>query len=166
MYKSIERFLHDSTMLLRFLLIVSIVFVGITDGAMTVNALARCIMSEASIYNRAEQTAIGFACQRNRIHASNQSPTNAIIQLAKDILGGKISDPTRGANHWYSPHSMPKQSQSSLCKRPVGKGIMDCNGGLETVCGTTKNYKPNWAAASKQVSIPGVRDCYFKFFKL
>jgi hypothetical protein len=123
-------------------------------------------MSEASIGNKAEQIAVGFACQRNADHASNQSPTTAIIQLANDILGGKIKDPTKGADHWYSPFSMPKETQSSLCKRPVGTGIMNCNGGLESACGITKNYKPDWAASNKQVTILGVRDCYFKFFKL
>jgi hypothetical protein len=56
-------------------------------------------MSEASIGNKAEQIAVGFACQRNADHASNQSPTTAIIQLANDILGGKIKDPTKGADH-------------------------------------------------------------------
>ena len=153
-------------MFLRFLLVISIVSVGVTDGAMTVNALARCITSEASVYNSLEQIAIGFACQRNRNHASNQNPPAVITQLAKDILGGKIRDPTRGANHWYSPYSMPEERQSSLCKRPIGKGNMDCNGGLEAVCDNKKTYKPRWALASKQVFISGVRDCYFKFFKL
>jgi hypothetical protein len=153
-------------MFLRSFFILSITLIGVTHGAMTVNALARCIMSEASIGNKAEQTAIGFACQRNSNHASNQSPTAAITQLAKDILDGKIKDPTQGANHWYSPSSMPKETQSSLCKKPVGTGVMDCGGGLESACGTTKNYKPSWATASNQVTISGVRDCYFKFFKL
>ncbi|CAF1467458.1 unnamed protein product [Rotaria sordida] len=123
-------------------------------------------MSEASIGNRAERIAIGFACQRNRNHATNQSPTSSITQLAKDILAGEIDDPTDGANHWYSPRSMPKESQSSLCSPPVGTGRMDCSGGLENACGSTKNYKPKWATAERQVTIPDVRDCYFKFFKL
>jgi hypothetical protein len=152
-------------MFLRSLLIFSLALIGVTDGAMSVDALARCIMSEASVGNTIEKTAIGFACQRNSNHASNQNPTPAITQLAKDILAGKVSDPTEGANHWYSPRSMPKESQSSLCKKPVGTGIMDCSGGLETVCGTTKNYKPSWATADRQIIISGVRDCYYKFFK-
>lgn len=153
-------------MFLRYLFVVSIALIGVTNGAMTIDALARCIMSEASIYSKAEQTAIGFACQRNSNHAKNQTPTPAIIQLAKDILAGSITDPTQGANHWYSPYSMPKQSESSKCKKPIGSGNMDCSGGLESVCSREKNYKPSWAVASKQVIIAGVRDCYFKFFKL
>jgi hypothetical protein len=153
-------------MFLRSLFICSIAFIGITNGAITVDALARCIMSEASIGNKVEQTAIGFACQRNSNHASNQSPTSAITQLAKDILAGKVSDPTQGANHWYSPSSMPKETQSSQCSKPIGTGNMDCSGGLESACGTTKNYKPSWATSNKQVTISGVRDCYYKFFKL
>ncbi len=152
-------------MFLRCLLIFSLTLIGITNGAMSVDALARCIMSEASIGNKVEQTAIGFACQRNSNHASNQNPTASITQLAKDILAGKVQDPTEGANHWYSPRSMPKETQSQLCKEPVGTGIMDCSGGLENACGTTENYKPSWATANRQIVIPGVRDCYYKFFK-
>ena len=153
-------------MFLRSLFIVSIVSIGATNGEMSVDALARCIMSEASIGNKVEQTAIGFACQRNSNHASNQNPTSAVTQLAKDILGRKVIDPTNGANHWYSPSSMPKESQSSKCKKPIGSGVMDCGGGLESACGNTKNYRPTWAAASKQVIISGVRECYYKFYKL
>src|ERR1700722_16680246 len=78
---------------------------GVTNGAMSVNALARCIMVEASIGSAAEQIAI-----------------------------------------------------------VVGKGIMDCSGRLKSACNSTKNYKPSWTTASKQVVIPGVCDCYFKFF--
>lgn len=133
---------------------------------MSVDALARCIMSEASIGNKAEQTAIGFACQRNSNHASNQSPTVVITQLAKDILDGKMKDPTKGANHWYSPSKMPKEAESTRCKKPIGSGVMDCGGQLETVCGNAKTYKPSWATSTKQILIPDVRDCYFKFFKL
>ena len=154
-------------MLLHSLFIFSITLFGLTiGGAISVDDLARCIMSEASIGNKAEQTAIGFACQRNTNHAKNQSPTATIIQLAKDILAGKVVDPTKGANHWYSPRSMPKETESSKCKSPIGRGSMDCSGGLENACGTTKNYKPSWATASKQVTIADVRDCYYKFFKL
>jgi hypothetical protein len=133
---------------------------------MSVNNLARCIMSEASIGNRAEQTAIGFACQRNRNHASNQRPTADVTQLAKDILNGKINDPTQGADHWYSPRSMPRETQKTRCKKPVGTGVMDCDGGLESVCGGGKNYKPRWATESRKITIPNVRDCNYKFFNL
>jgi hypothetical protein len=81
-------------------------------------------------------------------------------------LGDKVNDPRKGANHWYSPFSMPKETQSSRCTKPVGTDVMDCGGGLESACGTAQNYKPGWAMTSKQATIPGVRDCYYKFFKL
>ncbi|CAF4011138.1 unnamed protein product [Adineta steineri] len=140
--------------------------IGGINGAMNVDGLARCIMSEASIGNSIEQTAIGFACQRNLKHASNQRPTPKITQLAKDILEGRVHDPTRGANHWYSPYSMPKENEKSKCKRPIGTGHMDCRGGLEQACDGKKNYKPSWANSNKQVDIPDVRACRYKFFKL
>ncbi|CAF1031799.1 unnamed protein product [Adineta steineri] len=98
---------------------------------MNVDALARCIMSEASTGNRNEQIAISFACQRNRNHASNQRPTPSVIKLAQDILAGKINDITNGAKQWYSPRSMPSEAQKIRCKKSVGIGRMDSNGGLE-----------------------------------
>ncbi|CAF0965563.1 unnamed protein product [Adineta steineri] len=141
-------------------------FISVTHGAMDVNALARCIMSEASTGNRNEQIAIGFACQRNRNHASNQPPTYNVTKLAQDILAGKINDITNGANHWYSPRSMPSEAEKPRCKKPFGAGRMDCNGGLEKSCGKSRNYKPGWAKNRNPVYIPNVRDCYFKFFLL
>ncbi|CAF1461187.1 unnamed protein product [Adineta steineri] len=123
-------------------------------------------MSEASIGNSIEQTAIGFACQRNLKHASNQRPTPKITQLAKDILEERVHDPTRGANHWYSPYSMPKENEERKCKQPIGTGHTDCRGGLEQACDGKKNYKPSWANSNKQVVIPGMRPCRYKFFKL
>jgi hypothetical protein len=152
-------------MILRSLFIFSIVLIGIIDGIVDVNTLARCIMSEASFGTRIEQTAIGFACLRNRNHASNQHPTPAVTQLARNILSGRANDLTKGANRWYSPLSMPNRMQRSRCKIPFGGGMMDCNGGLENACGPAGNYKPNWAKDRHQIIIPGVRSCYFKFYR-
>lgn len=121
--------------------------------------VALAIMSEASIGNKEEQIAVGFACQRNSKHAKNQTPTKAILDLAEKIVNGTISDPTKGANHWYSPRSMPKEGQET-------KGY-DVKGGLEQVEGVSKkNYKPGWADSKKEVHIAGVRPAYFKFFKI
>lgn len=139
-------------------------------------------MSEASIGNRSEQIAIGFACQRNRAHASGQVPTEAIKKLAEDIglfltsvlrmpyfqifflVKGLIADPTNGADHWYSPRSMPMEDEAYKCKP---QGLFDCGGGLEQVQGLPKkNYKPRWADEKKKVVIPGVREAYFKFYAI
>ena len=154
-------------MILRSLLIVSIALVGIINGLMDVQTLARCIMSEAAIGNRIEQTAIGFGClrNRNRNRVSHRYPSPAVNQLARDILIGRANDPTKGANRWYSPVSMPNRMQRSRCNIPFGAGAEDCNGGLENVCGPAGNYKPNWAKDRYQVIIPGVRSCYFKFYR-
>lgn len=51
-------------MCLRAVLVFSIAFIGVTN-AMSINYLARCIMSETSNGNEVEQTIMGFACQRN-----------------------------------------------------------------------------------------------------
>lgn len=140
----------------------------VLDGthSLGLTARGRCIMSEAPHGNRPEQIAIGFACERNPNHASGKFPNAAVTRLAQDIGAHRISDPTQGANRWYSPESMPKEADKVRCTKPVGSGAIDCSGGLESVCGTTKNYKPGWAAASKQVNMSGVRHCNFKFFKL
>lgn len=155
-------------MLVRITLILSLTFIATNKLAfgISVDALARCIMSEASIGTQEEKIAIGFACQRNRNHAGNQSPSAAVTQLARNILAGRIRDPTGGANHWYSPRSMPKETQKSLCRSPIGRGNMDCRGGLESVCSSGRNYKPSWAAGRTHISIAGVRDCFFKFYRL
>jgi len=85
-------------------------FLGVTNAAMSVDALARGIMSDASIDKKTGQTAIGFACQRNSNHASNQRSTAAAVtELAKNIFVGKVNNPTKKVNDRYSPYSMPKK---------------------------------------------------------
>ncbi|CAF0853622.1 unnamed protein product [Adineta steineri] len=60
----------------------------------------------------------------------------------QDIIAGKINDITNGANHRYSPRSMPSEAQKLRCKKSIGTGRMDCNGGLERSCEKSQNYKP------------------------
>ncbi len=70
----------------------------------------------------------------------------------------KVKDWTAGANHWYSPRSMPKEGDS--CKG------FDCSGGLEQTEGLSKrNYRPGWAAKCPYINIAGVRPAYFKFHR-
>ncbi len=49
--------------------------------------------------------------------------TDVARQIARDILGGAIADPTQGATHFYSPGILPKKGQET-------KGL-DVGGGLE-----------------------------------
>ena len=121
-------------------------------------AIAKAIMSEASIGNQAEQIAIGFASQRNSNHATNQVPSASVLALAESIVRGEVVDNSGGATHWYSPRSMPKEGDET-------KGF-DVGGGLEQTTGLSKkNYRPKWASTMTHVAIDGVRDQYFKFYK-
>ncbi len=153
-------------MFLHSLFVFSIALISITNEAVDVDQLARYIMTEGAIGNRAEQIAIGFACQQNPNCASDKDPTPVVTQLAAYILEGRIYDPTNGANRWFSPTRMPKESQKSLCRDPIGSGILDCDGGLQVSCGITERYRPGWATPDKQVNIRGVRNCSYRFFKL
>ncbi|CAF1134308.1 unnamed protein product [Adineta steineri] len=56
---------------------------------------------------------------------------NHIHTYYQDILAGKINDITNGANNSYSPRSMSSEAQKIRCKKSIGTGRMDCNGGLE-----------------------------------
>ena len=153
-------------MLLRLALVLTMILIKTINGNLGLTALGRCIMSEASTGNRAEQIAMGFACQRNANHASNKFPIASVTRIAQDIHAGRISDPTQGANRWYSPNLMPKENERFKCKSPIGSGNIDCNGGLENICANMKNYKPSWAVEKKFISIKDVRSCYFKFYKI
>jgi hypothetical protein len=91
-------------------------------------------------------------------HNSKYSPTRAIIELARGILNGTVSDNTQGATHFYSPVSMPKQGQPT-------KGY-DVGGGLEHMPGLpTKNYRPSWANEYKRTFVEGVNSKYFKYYR-
>ncbi|MCK4735734.1 MAG: cell wall hydrolase, partial [Methanophagales archaeon] len=83
--------------------------------------LAKAIMSEASVGRPEERIAVGWTVL-NRLdsndfpstikqvvesgYAYNQEPTQKIIDLSKDILERKYSDPTGGATYFFSPRSM------------------------------------------------------------
>jgi hypothetical protein len=126
-----------------------------------VNCLAIVLMSEASIGTTAERTAVAWTVF-NRVssprfpnticevafsgaYATNQNPTQDIINLARNLIQNRGTDPTGGATHFFSPISMPKEGEEYLCRLPVGRGNMDCNGGLREVPGITKRvYFPSW----------------------
>ena len=111
-----------------------------------------------SIGNRNDQIVVGWICgMRNRpCAAAAGNPGQNYINLARDICEGRIPDPTGGANHFYSPYSMPKEGEGHKCKP---RGNYDCAGGLEKVPGmSTKTYKPGWATTNTFVSVPGTRD--------
>ena len=139
------------------------------DTSANISELATILMSEASIGNATERQAVGWTvltrmARRNTqnvsdvsgAYARNQSPTQAMRDLARDLLRGNISDPTQGATHFYSPISMPKEGQST--------GGFDIGGGLELVPPLTqRNWKPAWAVSFPRAIIPGVRPHFYKF---
>lgn len=143
------------------------------DTSINVENLARVIMSEAGIYNEAEQTAVGYTLV-NRMARNNtksvsaawhgythgQSPTASVKILAKQILSGALPDPTNGATHFYSPQIMPAENEKT-------KGY-DVAGGLEQVSGLpAKTYKPSFTLPpAEAVQVEGAVDSEFKFYKL
>jgi hypothetical protein len=82
--------------------------------------LATVLMSEASVGNDAERASVGFTVL-NRLkntgetsvhqvwnaYVHNQSPTEGMIALARQLLAGQRVDITDGSTHFYSPRSMP-----------------------------------------------------------
>ena len=135
--------------------------------------LARAIMSEASVGTQEERVAVGWTVL-NRLsnggfgsdiesvvkggYAWNQEPTVAILALAGDLAERKISDPTHGATHFFSPRSMPKEGQST-------EGF-DVGGGLHEVPGlTVRVHFPSWTNTLTWIGeLPNVRQAYFMFY--
>lgn len=144
------------------------------DAAMTsdsnVTNLATVLMSEASVGNSTERTAVGWTLL-NRLqnkglsavdqvwsaYAHTQTPTVLLIALARQLLAGEIPDITEGATHFYSPISMPKEGQPT--------GGFDVAGGLELVPPLTeRNFAPSWVRTMRLVEIANVRPHMYKFY--
>ncbi|MFC7081110.1 hypothetical protein [Halorussus caseinilyticus] len=134
-------------------------------------ALAKIIMSEASIGNTTERRAVGYTVlnrmERNGTtavtdewdaYAHNQDPTSEIHDLAGRILRCAEPDPSCGATHFYSPRSMPKEGDStSGCA---------CGGGLEWTPGLSeRNYCPSWSETMCRSYVVGARQAYYKFYR-
>ncbi len=139
--------------------------------------LATIISSEARGANGTEQTAVGWTVVNRMKHqhatrvsavwddySHSHSPSNASLQLATAILTGRISDNSRGATHFYSPMTMPKEGEP--------RAGYDTEGELESVPGVTehgrpvRNYRPDWAVGGEEIKVPGVMEREFKFFQV
>ena len=148
-----------------------------------VYCLAIVLMSEASIGTTEEKAAVAWTVF-NRVssprfpnticevassgaYATNQSPRQDILDFARKLIQNPGRDPTGGATHFFSPISMPKEGEENRCRPPVGRGNMDCGGGLRVVPGITKKvYFPSWTLTLTWVgNLPNVRQAYYMFYR-
>ena len=145
-----------------------------------VNDLARIIASEARGLNETAQAMVGWTVvnrmkQRHLTpvssvwthgnYAHSHMPTPTSLRLAEAILNGTAMDISQGANHFYSPTSMPKEGETPSFQA-------DVRGGLESVPGVTKhgrptrNYFPGWVKHFSSIRSPGTQDKDMKFYRL
>jgi hypothetical protein len=139
-----------------------------------VTMLAKIVVSESSVGNPEEQQAVAWTF-RNRLdrglsllsYAMNHTPNQEIyFDLAREVLTSPTElDVTRGATHFFSPRSMPRQGEEHRCKS--GGGIYDCEGGLVFVEGLdTPAYAPFWHLLYEWLPVPGIRKTHFLFYRI
>jgi len=147
------------------------------DAGKEMECLATALMSEASIGTNEERVAVAWTIF-NRVdsptfpntvcevvyqggqYATNQEPTQEILDLATSLIGDRGTDPTGGATHFFSPISMPKEGKSTR--------VHDVGGGLHEVTGINeKVYFPSWTLTMEPAGdIPGVRPAYYMFYRV
>ncbi len=144
------------------------------DGVDCVTLLARIIVSEASVGNENEQRAVAWTF-RNRLdrglsiysYAMNNTPNNNwYYLLAGQVLTAPVeADVSKGATHFFSPRSMPRQGEEARCK--VNGGIYDCQGGLVFVEGLDRPaYAPFWHLLYEWLPCEGIRKTHFLFYRI
>lgn len=87
-----------------------------------------------------------------------------MMQMAADLLAGRLTDNTGGATHFYSPRSEPKYGAST--------NKWDIGGGLEQIPGGSPlphpmNWSPGFANGPKaypQNTVANARDWVVKFY--
>ena len=143
-----------------------------------VHRLARIITSEAggttlpamqavgwTVINRMQRNHTGTVRDVEKGYAHGTEEHSIPTQVAQDILDRRVPDPTKGATHFYTPDSMPKEGDPTDHK--------DVGGGLESVPDVTrdnqpiKSYAPSWAADGRfaAVPVPSVPEHLFKFYR-
>jgi YD repeat-containing protein len=138
-----------------------------------VTMLARIVVSEASVGNEEEQRAVAWTF-RNRLdrglsllsYAMDYTPSHEwYFELAREVLTAPPeADVTKGATHFFSPRSMPRQGQEDRCK-PIG--VYDCDGGLVFVEGLdTPAYAPFWHLLYEWLPVAGIRKTHFLFYRI
>jgi hypothetical protein len=138
--------------------------------------LATALMSEASVGTYEERIAVAWTIfnrvdspnfpnticevvnQRGQ-YATNQEPTQELLDLAGSLIADRGVDPTGGAIYFFSPISMPKEGEPT--------GGYDVGGGLHEVAGIDDRvFFPSWALTNEPAGeIPGVRPGYYMFYR-
>jgi hypothetical protein len=90
--------------------------------------------------------------------ATNQIPTDEILNLAKSLINNPGFDLVGGATHFFSPISMPKEGDPT--------DGYDIGGGLHTVPEIPRRvYFPSWTKTLNWVgNLPNVRQTHYMFF--
>jgi hypothetical protein len=139
-----------------------------------VRLMAKIIVSEASVGNEQEQRAVAWTF-RNRLdrglsllsYAMDRMPDREwYAELAREVLTTPAeADVTKGATHFFSPRSMPRQGQEDRCK--ANGGIYDCAGGLVFVQGLDHPaYAPFWHLLYEWLPVSGIRKTHFLFYRI
>lgn len=150
---------------------------------LNVQQLADIIHSEAGGLSIAPQTAVGATVLNRMVrNGTNQvedvrrgyaynhpaPPNHLAPTIARALLDGQTSDPTKGATHFYTPRAMPKKGENT--------GGADVGGKLESVPGVVtrdkpprpiENYRPSFAGGKSfnEIQVPNVQAKDFKFFR-
>lgn len=136
-------------------------------------ALGKIITSEAGRYvaNDTERTAVAYSVlnrmDRNGTtdvtdewdaYAHSKEPSSESLALARDVLTCSVADESRGATHFYSPQSMPKEGEDT--------SGYDTGGGLEWTPGLDdRNYRPSWSVDFPRCYVPDAVQKRFKFYR-
>jgi hypothetical protein len=93
-------------------------------------------------------------------YAVSKTPSPAMLETARQLLTGQLTDNTGGATNFYSPVSMPREGQTT--------GNNDIGGGLEETPGLeSRNWSPGFANGPKkypQNTVLNARDWVVKFY--
>ena len=153
-----------------------------------VTTVANAIVGEANTGTDAEKRAIAWAIRNEMVVLNTYSAADAQRHfhfvggtggateqtMARTVLGAALStDPTSGAIKWYSPISMPpnhgtcgRGTRTGVCA--AGSGRAECSGGRVVIAGTPARAScaPAFHTHMTFVAVPGVRQWYFRFYRL
>ncbi len=137
-------------------------------------ALGKILTSEAGRYvaNDAERRAVAYSVLNRMDHngttrvtdewdayAHGRVPSSESLDLARDVLTCSVADDSRGATHFYSPQSMPKEGEDT--------SGYDVGGGLEWTPGLDeRNYRPSWSVEFPRCYVPGAVQRRFEFYRV